>query len=112
MSPGDLVVVHCGAPREKFWGELLSMTPIGVTLRALPLEAFEDFLHQCSSQGPRLLGAVTLFLPVHRIERIELDETAGAAEAMAERFRRISGRDPRQALRADGLTSEDEPASN
>lgn len=112
MNPGDIVVVHCSAPREKFWGELRALSAIGATLRALPLEAFEDFLRQCSSQGPRLLGAITLFLPIHRIERIELDETAGVVEGMASRFLRISGRNPREALGEQESGAGDQPADN
>jgi hypothetical protein len=112
MNPGDLVVVHCGSPKEKFWGELLALTAVGVTLRALPLEAFEDFLRQCASGAQKLLGAVTIFLPAHRIERIELDETAGVAEGLAVRFRRLTGRDPREALSGEGHERNEDPPHN
>jgi hypothetical protein len=98
MTDGDLVVVNCGSPREKFWGVLLGLTAAGVSLRCVPVESFEDYLRQFAGSGPALLGAVTIFLPAHRIERVELDETAGAAEGLGERFRRVAGRDPREAL--------------
>lgn len=98
MNAGDLVVIHCGGPREKFWGVLLSLAPAGATARVVPLDAFEDWLRQCASRGPRLLGPVTVFLPAHRIERIELDETAGVAEGLGSRFERATGQDPRAAL--------------
>ena len=101
MNPGDLVVVSCGTPREKFWGVLLSLNTAGVTVRGLPLDAFEDWLHQCAGGGAELLGAVTIFLPTHRIERVELDETSGVAEGLADRFRRVVRRDPRRELLGD-----------
>jgi len=104
VNDGDLVVVNCGSPREKFWGVLLGLTPAGVTLRCVPLESFEDYLRQCAGGGPALLGAVTIFLPAHRLDRVELDETAGAAEGLGERFRRVAGRDPREALLGGGPT--------
>ena len=99
MGPGDLVVVSCGAPREKFWGVLLALDVAGATLRGVPLEAFEDWMRQFLSATPVLLGAVTLFLPAHRLERVELDESGGGAEGFGDRFARMTGRDPVEALR-------------
>jgi hypothetical protein len=88
----QLVVVSANSPREKFWGVLLSLNTAGVTLRGLALDSFEDWLHQFVSDGPRLLGTVTLFLPAHRIERVEIDETTGAVEGYTDRFARLTGR--------------------
>lgn len=107
MNAGDLVVIHCGGPREKFWGVLLELAPAGATARVVPVDAFEDWLRQCASKGPRLLGPVTVFLPAHRIERIELDETAGVAEALGARFERATGRDPRRALAGEAWSGEE-----
>ncbi|HUK12867.1 MAG TPA: hypothetical protein VLW17_06155 [Thermoanaerobaculaceae bacterium] len=100
MNSGELVVLSCSSPREKFFGLLLGLTPVGATLRGVPLEAFEDWLRQAAAGGPALIGAVTLFVPAHRLERIEIDESAGAVEGYADRFRRVSGRDPRAELGA------------
>lgn len=109
MNAGDLVVVMCSAPREKFWGVLLSLTPAGVTVRGLPLEAFEDWVRQCAGSGPRMLGPVTIFLPAHRLERVELDETAGVAEGLADRYRRTVGREPLEELLGDRRPGEEKP---
>ncbi len=109
MNPGDLVVVSCAGPREKFWGVLFTLSAAGVTLRGLPVDAFEDFLRQCSTGGAQLLGAVTLFLPTHRIERVELDESAGVAEGLAARFRRVVGRDPKQELLGEAAAERPQP---
>jgi hypothetical protein len=35
---------------------------------------------------------VTLFYPMSRVERMELDETVGGLEGIADRFRRETGR--------------------
>lgn len=108
MHEGSLVVVSLTSPREKFWGVLLSLSASGVMLRGLPLEAFEDFLLQCSPGSHTLpqarLGATTVFFPAHRIERIELDETAGAVEGFGDRFRRVVGRDPQVDLLGEEST--------
>lgn len=102
MREGSLVVVALSSPKEKFWGVLLALTGAGVTLRGLPVEAFEDFLLQCVPGSTTLpsarLGAVTVFFPAHRIERIELDESSGAVEGFGDRFRRLVGQEPQAML--------------
>jgi hypothetical protein len=100
MEIGSLVLVSCAAPREKFWGVLLGLTPVGATFRGVPLEAFEDWLRQYATGGPTMIGAVTIFLPAHRLERIELDESSGPVEGLADRFRRVAQRDARAELLA------------
>ncbi len=37
------------------------------------------------------LGLSTLFYPMHRVERLERDETLGPIESYADRFRRLVG---------------------
>ena len=98
MNVGELVTVHLAAPREKFWGVLLALSPGGVTVRGVPLESFEDWLRQAARSGPALLGAVTVYFPAHRLDRVELDESSGAVEGLGARFRRLTGRDPRAEL--------------
>jgi len=98
VEAGQLVVVGCTSPREKFWGVLLDVAPVGATLRGLPLPTFEDYLAQVAHGREQLLGAVTIFIPMHRVERIELDESSGAAEGLGERFLRTTGKDPREQL--------------
>jgi len=98
VSPDDLVTVHLGSPREKFWGVLLALTPSGVTVRGVLLESFEDWLRQATRAEPASLGAVTVFFPSHRLDRVELDESSGAVEGLGARFRRLTGRDPRAEL--------------
>jgi hypothetical protein len=100
MEIGSLVLVSCAAPREKFWGVLLGLTQVGATIRGVPLEAFEDWLRQYATGGPTMIGAVTIFLPAHRLERIELDESSGPVEGLADRFRRVVEREPLEQLLA------------
>ncbi len=107
MEIGSLVVVSCSAPREKFWGILLGLTPVGATIRGVPLEAFEDWVRQYATGGPTMIGAMTVFLPAHRLERIELDESSGPVEGLADRFRRVAQRDARDELLA--VVSRDAP---
>lgn len=98
MDAGELVVVSCSGPREKFWGVLLALTPAGATLRGLRLDSFEEWLRQRAGSGPAMIGPVTVFFPAHRLERVELDESTGAVEGLGDRFRRVARGDPRAAL--------------
>ena len=98
MDTGQVVVVSCGSPKEKFWGVLVTLGAAGATVRGLPLDTFEDWLRQFAAGAPQLVGATTVFLPTHRIERIEVDESAGVVEGLAPRFTRLTGRDARQEL--------------
>jgi hypothetical protein len=93
MESGRLVLLTCGAPREKFWGVLLELTQVGATMRGVPLEAFEDYLRQVRDGVVVGICPATLFLPAHRIERIELDESGGGLEGLGDRFARVTGRE-------------------
>ena len=98
MNTGELVTIHLGSPREKFWGVLLVLSPAGVTVRGVGLDSFEDWVREAARPEPALLGAVTVYFPAHRLDRVELDESSGAVEGLGARFRRLTGRDARAEL--------------
>jgi hypothetical protein len=100
FGPGTPVLVFLHSPREKVFGVLVSLQPAGVAVRGIDLAAFEDWLRQ-EARGEQGLGLVTLFYPMHRIERMERDETVGDLEGSADRFRRETGRED---LEAAGLS--------
>jgi hypothetical protein len=91
FAAGTPVLVYLHSPREKVFGVLVSLDPAGVALRGIELSAFEDWLRQ-EARGEEGLGPVTVFYPMNRVERIEKDETLGALEGFAARFRRETGR--------------------
>jgi hypothetical protein len=80
---------------------LVSLDPAGVVLRGIELSAFEDWLRQ-EARGEEGLGPVMVFYPMNRVERVEKDETLGALEGFAARFRRATGRSVAEAA---GLSS-------
>ena len=100
FAPGSPVLLYLHSPREKVFGVLVSLQPAGVSVRGIDLAAFEDWLRQ-EARGEEGLGLVTLFYPMHRIERVEKDETVGDLEGIADRFRRETGR---TVLEAAGLS--------
>ena len=91
FAAGTPVLVYLHSPREKVFGVLVSLDPAGVALRGIELSAFEDWLRQ-EARGGDGLGPVTVFYPMNRVERVEKDETLGALEGFAARFRRETGR--------------------
>jgi len=98
MDLGEIVVVSCSGPKEKFWGVLLGLTVAGATVRGIPLDTCEDWLRQNASDGPAMIGPVTIYVPAHRLERIEIDESSEAVECFADRFRRVARREPKELL--------------
>ena len=42
----SLVIVNLVNPKEKFFGTLLALSAAGVTMRAVNLDSFEDWIHQ------------------------------------------------------------------
>lgn len=86
MEIHSIVILTLNSPRERIWGELVALTPAGITVRGIELNAFEEVLRQIAA-GEAGLGALsTVFYPMHRIERMALDETVGEIPSLAERF--------------------------
>lgn len=89
FSPGTLVVMTLTGPREKLWGALLSVSAMGVAFAGIDLNSFDDFIRILKSGEPA--SVTTLFFPMHRVERIEVDAPNGGLPSMAERFEAATG---------------------
>jgi hypothetical protein len=98
LGDGSLVIVHCGSPREKMWGIILRLDGFGVVLRGMELHSVEDWLHQERSESERLITPSTFFLPMHRVQRVDLDESSPAAASFADRFEAACGQSVRDVL--------------
>ena len=92
LAAGSPVLLFLHSPKEKVWGLLLSLGPAGIVVRGIELAAFEDWMRQEARGEEHVLGLVTLFYPLHRVERLERDETVGPVQSYAERFAREVGR--------------------
>jgi hypothetical protein len=90
FAPGAMVLLTLSAPREKFWGVLLEVSPAGISLRGLDLNSFEDFVHLVRAGEPASPAAV--FFPMHRVERMEADEHSGDIPSLKQRFQEQTGR--------------------
>jgi hypothetical protein len=100
FARGSVVLTSLQSPREKFWGALLSLAPAGVVLRGISLVSFDDFVLQLRSG--ELTEPLTVFFPMHRVERIELDTALGDVPSLAERFEQMTGKSAAQTLGVEG----------
>lgn len=91
MVPHSIVVLSLHSPKERLWGELLSIDTSGVTLRAIDLNSFDDLLRRILDPEGDRVNLPTLFFPMNRVERIALDEPSGSIPSMAELFERKIG---------------------
>ena len=98
LVPGTPVILYLQGPKEKMWGILISLLPSGVIIRGIDLVAFEDWMRQEAHGDEALLGLTTSFFPMNRVERMERDETVGAAVSYSDRFAVAVGRTVQQAV--------------
>lgn len=91
MELRSIVILTLHSPKERIWGELLALTPAGLTVRGIELSSFEEILRQIGAgeAGPGVLS--TVFYPIHRVERMALDETVGEIPSLAQRFQQKVG---------------------
>lgn len=98
LGRGSPVVVYLHSPKEKMWGVLLSIDASGVCVRGLDLQVFDEWMRQEARGDEQLLGVSTLFYPMSRLERLELDERIGPVPAYSDRFREEVGRSAVEAV--------------
>jgi hypothetical protein len=71
------VLVYLHSPKEKYWGVLQRNSPAGVWLSGIDLKTLEDWIHHWSIDSGTIPMLATTFFPMHRVEKITLDETIG-----------------------------------
>ncbi len=92
MKKLSAVVVSLQNPREKFWGVVVSVRTSGITVRGIDLHSFDDWSRGVA-KGEGDMGLSTTFFPIHRVERVTLDETVGNVLSLAETFEARVGQD-------------------
>jgi len=93
LRPNDEILLNLVNPKEKFWGALLSLTPVGITFQGINLDSFDDFVRQAAkrNQDEHQVNLVTMFVPLFRVERIFADEASGSLQSFGSRFEAIVG---------------------
>ncbi|HJT17209.1 MAG TPA: hypothetical protein VJ853_07470 [Thermoanaerobaculia bacterium] len=98
FEEGSLVIANMVTPKEKFFGVLIALSPAGITMRAINLDSFDDWLRQIAKGDEPNLDLITMFVPLFRVERIFLDEPSGAIKSYAQRFEETVGMTVQQYL--------------
>ncbi|HEX6101102.1 MAG TPA: hypothetical protein VF432_32600 [Thermoanaerobaculia bacterium] len=92
FETNSLVLMNLVNPKEKFFGVLRALSAAGVTMRAMNLDSFDDWIHQIARGEESEIEMITMFVPLFRVERIYLDEPAGAIRSYTQRFQDVTGR--------------------
>ena len=87
MEINNIVIVSLISPKEKIWGQLLQLESKGITIRGIELDSFDDFVLQIVNQEESPVGMTTVFYPMHRVERVAVDEPSGSIPSLSDRFR-------------------------
>jgi hypothetical protein len=90
FETGSIVLLTLHSPRQKFFGLLMELGPSGVAMRGVPVESLEDLARQIRASEHASVS--TLFFPMHRVERMELDEAAGELPSLGDSFAGSAGR--------------------
>ena len=90
MNINSFVIVHLTNPKEQFWGLLLDIKTYGITVKGINLNSFEDWARQVKLKEKNM-DVVTVFFPMHRVEKIFLDEDMGILPSLVHQFKEISG---------------------
>jgi hypothetical protein len=90
IGQGACVVVSLCDPKEKFWGVLGEINAAGMWLRGIDLNSYEELL-ALLARGEEGIYPATVFFPLRRIERVWLDEAAGALPSLEARFEERTG---------------------
>lgn len=100
FQDGSPAVLYLNDPKEKIWGLVVSVSAAGVVMRGLRLDSFEDWMRQEARHEEELLGLVTSFYPLPRIERLEEDRSVGSVVSYSQRFVEAVGRTVHEVIAA------------
>lgn len=95
IEAGSIVVCYLASPREQVFGLVESLTPAGLVMRGMALASVDDWLRsfdegedEGASHG---LGLSTTFYPMHRVEKVALDESVAGTVPIHVRFEDRTG---------------------
>lgn len=91
IEPQTSVILVLHSPREKVWGVLEEINGAGVFIRAIDLNAFEDYVGAILRHED-FIGFSDQFFPLWRVERIIRDENSGNIPSLQEQFEQRTGK--------------------
>lgn len=91
IEPGCAVVIVLQNPREKIFGILDEANQMGIAVRSIDLDYFEEWIRAIKNDEP-YLSMHDNFYPMWRVERMSRDEASGDIPSMSEQFEQRTGR--------------------
>ena len=86
MKLNSIVIINLQGPRERFFGRLVDIATYGLTVRGIDLNAFGDWMNHITHREESGVQPTTVFFPIHRIEKVILDEGIGALPSFSDTF--------------------------
>ena len=86
MEIDSIVVMNLVAPSQRFFGKLVSLSPSGITIRGVDLDAFDDWMANIAAEEESGVKPTTTFFPLHRVEKMVVDEGNGAVPSLSQEF--------------------------
>jgi len=86
MKPNSIVIVNLQSPGERFFGRLIELSIPGITMRGIDLNAFDDWIDHIRRDEENGVRPTTVFFPLHRVEKVILDEGIGEIPSLSETF--------------------------
>src|SRR5262245_47464040 len=86
MKMDSIVIVNLQNPKARCFGRLVDITSPGVTSRGIDINAFEDWMDHITHREETGVQPTTVFFPIHRIEKIIMDEGIGAIPSLSDTF--------------------------
>lgn len=99
------VIIYLQNPREKYWGVLHDSTPAGVWLSGTGLRNLEEWLNFGFRQGDPAPAFTTTFFPMHRVEKITVDETEGGIPSLKATILERTGTEPESFFTRSGMVT-------
>ncbi len=86
IGPDSIVLVYLREPKERVWGVLRRLDPMGVTVEGFDVDGFDPWLRSVEAGADGREQMSEMFFPMARLERILLDRRSAGAPSLAERF--------------------------
>ncbi|PIE91514.1 MAG: hypothetical protein CR997_00660 [Acidobacteria bacterium] len=72
----QFVLLYIHSPRELVFGYVQQLSPAGIAIRGIPVDQIETFKYQFKNEEHSVFFQ-TVFYPMHRVERVIVDERQG-----------------------------------
>ena len=97
MKIDSFVTIQLIEPVERYWGRLLALTEAGITIRGIEINQIQTFKYQFR-KGETQVFPQTVFFPLRRVQRINLDESLEEVPSVIEDIKEFTGLDENRIL--------------